>query len=246
MKIGAIIQARISSTRLPGKILKDLPFGSGITVLEQVIRRLKRCKKINDLIVATTVHKKDIRVVRIAKKTGVKYFRGSENDVLSRYYYAAKKNDLDVVVRITSDCPCIDPKIIDKVIVKHLTERADYTSNTLDRRYPRGLDVEVFNFDILEKVHKKAKSVSDREHVTPYIYRNSKIFKCAGISMPQKISAKGIRITLDRREDYALLRLIYSYLYGNNRYFGMREITDLFMKKPWLKLINKKVIQKRI
>lgn len=246
MKIGAIIQARTSSTRLPGKILKDLPYSSGITVLEQVVRRLKKCKHLNAVIVATTVNANDFKVVRIAKKAGVKCFRGSEKDVLSRYYYAAKTNNLDVVVRITSDCPCIDPKMVDRAVVKHLSGRADYTSNTLSRNYPRGLDVEVFNFDVLEEAHRKAKSDSDREHVTPYIYRNSKIFKCAAIEMPQKISAKDIRITLDYEEDHALLCAIFDYLYRDNKYFGAKEIIDLFRKKPWLRLINKKIIQKEI
>jgi len=148
MKTGAVIQARVSSVRLPSKILKELPYGSGISVLEQVVRRLKKSKELNDIIVATTTGKDDDEIVAIAKKENAKCFRGSKEDVLSRYYMAAKENDLGIIVRITSDCPCIDPEIVDSIIEKHIKAKADYTSNTLKKTYPHGLDVEVFNFNI--------------------------------------------------------------------------------------------------
>ena len=120
MKIGAIIQARSSSTRFPAKVLKELPYGSGITVLQQVIRRLKNSNIIDDVIVATTTEREDKNIVKVAQREDIKWFRGSKEDVLSRYYLAAKQNKLDTIVRITSDCPCIDPKIIDSIIGKHL------------------------------------------------------------------------------------------------------------------------------
>ena len=156
MKVGTIIQARVSSTRLPVKVLRKLPYAGQLTVLENVIRRLKRSKETDEIIVATTASKEDDQLTRIARKEKVRYFRGSRDDVLSRYHLAAKEARLDVIARITSDCPCIDPKIVDTIIERHLVSNADYTSNTLERTYPRGLDVEVFNADGLEVAHKKA------------------------------------------------------------------------------------------
>lgn len=245
MKIGAIIQARVSSTRLPGKILKELPYGSGITVLQQVIRRLKRSKKLNSIIVATTVGKKDNDIVAAAKKERVKFFRGSANNVLSRYYLCAKQNNLDIIVRITSDCPCIDPKIVDSIIKEHIKTKADYTSNTLKRTFPRGLDVEVFGFDALKKSHKMAKRNYEKEHVTPYIYKNPRIFKIIQVKAAYKLRAPDIRITLDTKKDYALLSAVFNSLRGENEYFDLSDLLKLFKEKPWLRLINKDVIQKK-
>jgi len=247
MKIAAIIQARISSTRLPGKVLKELPFNSGITCLEQVIRRLKKSKKIDDIVIATTEDKEDNEIVDIAKKEDVKYFRGSKENVLSRYYFAAKKNNIDVVVRITSDCPCIDVDITDLTIDAHINKVADYTSNSLTRTYPHGLDVEVFNFNALEEAYKNATKYYEKEHVTPYIYKNPQKFKINIVKAPKELYASDIRITLDTEEDYALLCAVFDYLYPKNEYFNAYDIVNLFNKeKPWLKLINKKVVQKKI
>ena len=145
MKIGAIVQARTSSTRLPEKVLLELPYGSGITVLQQVIRRLKASEKINQIIIATTTDDADDKIISIAKKENVQFFRGSKENVLERYYLAAKENDLDVIVRITSDCPCIDTPIVDSIINEHVNSKSDYTSNTLIRTYPDGLDAK-FHF----------------------------------------------------------------------------------------------------
>lgn len=246
MKIGAIVQARYSSTRLPGKILKELPCGSGITVLGQIIRRLKRSKKINEIIVATSLEKNADRIVSVAKTEGAGCFRGSRENVLSRYYLSARRNNLDVIVRICSDCPCIDPGVVDSVIEKHIKENADYTSNTLERTYPRGLDTEVFNFDILERTYKVAKKDYEKEHVTPYIYTNSSLFRICKVKAPKRFFWPNLRITLDTKEDYELILAIFNCLYRRNKYFGISEIISLFKKKPSLRLINKKVIQKKI
>ncbi len=246
MKIGAIIQARTSSTRLHGKVLKELPYNSGITCLEQVIRRLKKSKKLNDIIIATTKEKEDNKIVDIAKKEDVKYFRGSRENVLSRYYFVAKENNIDLIVRITSDCPCIDADITDLTIDDNINKMADYTTNSLFRTYPHGLDVEVFNFNVLEKAYKNATKYYEKEHVTPYINRNPKIFKINEVKAPQELYAPDIRITLDTEEDYALLCAVFDYLYPKNKYFNAHDIVNLFNQKPWLKLINNKIIQKKI
>ena len=246
MKIAAIIQARTTSTRLPEKILKKLPYASNITVLEQVIRRLKISKKLDDIIIATTTEKTDDKIIDIAKKENIIYFRGSKEDVLLRYYLTAKENDIDLVVRVTSDCPCIDAQIVDVVISEHLKINADYTSNSLIRTYPHGLDVEVFNFDALEKAYKDAKEDYEREHVTPYINRNPQKFIVNIVKAPKELYAPDIRVTLDTEEDYTLLCAVFDYLYPKNKYFAAYDIVNLFKEKPWLKLINKKIIQKKI
>lgn len=247
MKIGAIVQARTSSTRLHGKVLKELPYCSGITVLQQVIRRLKKSNKIGEIIIATTTDEEDRAIVKVADAEAVKWFRGSKEDVLSRYYLAAKENRIDVIVRITSDCPCIDPDIINIVIDKHVETNADYTSNRLLRTFPHGLDTEVLSFNALAKAHYEAKNDFEREHVCPYIYMTKPdMFRVVGVEASSELYAPDIRITLDTEEDYALLCAIFDYLYTENEIFRAKEIISLFNEKPWLKLINQKIVQKKI
>ncbi len=247
MKIGAIIQARTSSTRLPKKVFKELPYGSGTTVLQQIIKRLKKSIKIDDVVVATTTEVEDDNIAKVAQNENVKWFRGSKENVLDRYYSTAKESNLDIIVRITSDCPCIDPQIVDLIVEKHLKTNADYTSNTLKRTFPHGLDAEVLNFKTLEIAHKKANQDFEREHVTPFIYKTRPdLFKITLVEAPKKLNYPDIRITLDTEEDYALLSSVFDYLYPENEFFGIKDIINLFSRKPWLRLINKKVMQKKI
>lgn len=243
LKIGAIVQARTSSTRLPGKVLLELPYRSGITVLQQVVRRLKTSKILNEIIIATTTKSEDKTIVSIAEEECVKFFRGSEKDVLKRFYLSALENDLDVIVRVTSDCPCIDPIIVDQVINVHLDSKSDYTSN-INGGFPRGLDVEVFNFEVLEKVFNEATHEFEKEHVTPFIYRtHPEKFKIKSI-ISNKPFEDSLRLTLDTIEDYAFLCCLYDYI--ENDLFDSDEIILLLKEKPWLKFINAKVIQKQI
>ena len=230
MKISAIVQVRTSSTRLPEKVLKELPEGSGITCLEQVIRRLKQSKRLDEVIIATTTEKSDDRVVGIAKKENVKYFRGSNENVLSRYLFAAIENDVDIIVRITSDCPCIDAEIVDKVIDSHVKLREvyiDYTANTLIRTYPKGLDVEVFDIKTLKDVYRMAESDYDKEHVTPYIYNRPGTYRVNAVKAPKELYAPDIRVTLDTIEDYVFLCMLFNYLYPKNKYFNAYDIVNL-------------------
>ena len=246
MKIGAIIQARTSSTRLPGKVLKYLPYNSKVTVLGQVIRRLKKSSLLDMIIVATSTDIIDERIVDIAVKENVTVFRGSLDNVLERYYLAAVEYDLDLVVRVTSDCPCIDPGIVDYAVINHLESAADYTSNSLIRSFPHGLDVEVFNFNVLEKAYLEATHDFEQEHVTPFIYKsNPESFTINNISADEEITAPDIRITLDTIEDYALLCTVYDYLYPTDNFFNIGDIVNLFKVKPWLKLINKNILAKK-
>ncbi len=246
MKTGAIVQARTTSTRLPKKVLKELPYGSGITVLAQVIRRLKKVSNIDVVIIATTTDKEDDEIINITKKEGVPYYRGERDDVLSRYYFAAKENNLDTVARITSDCPVVDPNIVNYVIDKFFKQGVDYATNILKRTYPHGMDTEVFTFSSLERAYSEAKEAYEREHVTPYIRLHPEKFSLLNIEAPSKFYAPDIRVTLDTEEDYALLCAVYDYLYYKDPIFSTEDIIDLFKLKPWLRLINKKVVQKKI
>lgn len=245
MKIGAIIQARTSSTRFPKKVLKSLPYGTDICVLQQDIRRVKQSKLLDEVIVATTTNHDDDEIVEVAIKENTPYFRGSLDNVLERYYEAALEYDLDVVVRITSDCPCVDWNIIDEIVQSHLDSEADYTSNTLVESFPRGIDCEVINFDILKETYLNANEKYEKEHVTPYIYKtNPEKFKINKYVSSNDYS--NIRITLDTPQDYAALCVIYDNLYENNNFFTLNEILDLFEKKPWIKYINEDIVQKKV
>ena len=167
MKIGAIIQARTSSSRFPKKVLQPLPYGSDTCVLQQDIRRVKKSKMLDEVIIATTVNQEDDEIVDVAIKENTPYFRGSLDDVLERYYKASLEFDLDIIVRITSDCPCADWEIIDKVIESHLNSKADYTSNSLIESFPRGIDCEVLNFNILEKAFFNANENENESTLPP-------------------------------------------------------------------------------
>lgn len=247
MRIAAIVQARLSSSRLPGKVLKELPIGCSTTVLERVINRLKQSTKLDEIIIATTTETDDDKLIPVAEKAGIKYFRGSKEDVLSRYYFASRENDIDVIVRITGDCPCIDPVLIDSMIERHLETGADFTSSILTRTFPHGLDTEIMSFKAMEKAHLQATQPFEREHVCPYIYKSSpEVFTITPFRAPPELCAPDIRITLDTEEDYALLCQVFDSLGVENDTFSAKDIISLFREKPWLKLINRKVAQKKL
>lgn len=242
-KIVCIIQARMGSSRLPGKVLLDL---EGKPVLLRVIDRVLESKNINQVVVATTTNLNDQKIVDLLKDyhSKVFVFRGSEEDVLDRYYQAAKGQKADVVVRITSDCPLMDSEVLDKVINVFLKEKdIDYASNVFAKRtFPRGLDVEVFSFEVLEKTWQEAENKDDREHVTLYIRKNPDLFKCMNVAHDTDYSH--YRWTLDEKEDYELIKIIYQELYPKNPDFRMADIIELFDKKPELVKINQHVEQK--
>lgn len=246
MKIGVIIQARTGSTRLPDKILKHLPYDSDVTVLQQDIRRIKKSKYLDEIIIATTENKEDDIITKIAEKENVKFFRGSEGDVLGRHYFAAKENFIDIIVRFTSDCPCIDNKIVDMVIEEYLKDDSyDFVATVLKRTFPIGLDVEVIKFPALERAYKEAREDYQREHVTDYIYENPNIFKLKNVYSTDIYNKPELRITLDTQEDYMLLCTIYDYLYYKDNYFSATDVIKLFDEKPWLKYLNNNSLQKK-
>lgn len=239
MDVIAIVQARMGSTRLPGKVLKKI---NNRFVLDYVIERLKFSDRINDVILATTTDKKDDVLETYAIEREVRYFRGSEEDVLSRYYHAAKKYGGEIIVRITSDCPLIDPEIVDNVINKHIDNKVDYTSNVIKRTYPRGLDTEVFNFDVLAEAYKNANEKYQQEHVTSYMIEHPEKFKLQNIEAKGKLKRPDIRITVDTEEDFELIKKII--LHFNNLNFKTEDIIGFLDRNPELIEINKNIIQK--
>lgn len=247
MPIGLIIQARSSSTRLPGKVLLKLPENGPTTVLAHVIKRCQQAS-VDQVIMATTTDPEDDELVGIAHNLGAGVFRGSRDDVLARYFLAAEQAGLDRVVRVTSDCPCVDPAIIDNLIRLQQEKSADYASNSLIRSFPHGLDVEVFTMAALTKAHENADSKYDREHVTPYIYRtHPERFRIEAMLAPPEWTGPDIRITLDKAEDYTLLCAIFDLLAPDGEaLFTGWEIVQLFQQRPWLKRINSQVMQKTV
>lgn len=246
MRIGGIIQARTASTRLSKKVLMELPFNSGITVCNQVIRRSKKSKLLNTLILATTKSKNDLKLVKIAKCESIPFYRGSEKNVLSRYYQAALESKLDIIVRLVCDNPCTDWNIIDETIKTHLKNNFDYTNSTYTGLYPLGTNVEVFSFEALEIANRNAKEYYQKEHVTPYFYhKDPRRFRALKKSNLKKTKNLNIRLTLDTLKDYALLCEIFDNLYPKNKYFNLTDIKKLFIQKPWLQLINNDEYQKK-
>ena len=212
------------------------------------IDRLKKCKEIDEIVIATTDKEDDDKIVNEAKKLSVKYFRGSENDVLSRFYYAAKENNADIVVRVTSDCPCIDFEILDKMLLyfkeKYKEKQVDYLSNTIKRTYPRGYDIEIFTFSALEKSYINAKKEYEREHVTPYIYDKTNNFLKLSFENTEDYSK--YRVTLDTIEDYTVIKNIFENLYYKNPYFKLNDVVQYLNNNLHIVDINKHIEQKKL
>jgi spore coat polysaccharide biosynthesis protein SpsF len=242
-KIVAVIQARLTSTRLPKKIMLNL---RGKPLLWHVVERVKRAKMIDRIVLAIPDSSNNDELELFIKKSGWNLFRGSENDVLSRYYHAAIQYGADVIVRITSDCPLVDPKIIDETINIHFRDGNDYTAVGSEGGFPRGLDVEVFNFKSLDIAYSKAVEKSEREHVTLFIYQNSKLFKIQFIEASGTLRRPDIRLTVDTEEDLLLVREIYSALNNCGNHFSTQDVIAIIDENPHLQSINKHVVQKDI
>jgi spore coat polysaccharide biosynthesis protein SpsF len=242
MKTVAIIQARMSSTRLPGKVLLDL---GGRPVLERMVERVRAAKTIDEIIVATTVDPSDNPIVALCQNMQVAVFRGSLPDVLDRYYKCALAHKADVVVRLTGDCPLIDPELIDEVVHGLYDPLMDFSCNRLpppfSRTYPIGLDVEACTFAALEIAWHNATEKHDREHVMPYLYEKPGRFKV--IQLQNDEDYGNMRWTLDTPEDLILLREVITRL-GNRNDFAWEEVLELFLKDPELAKINQAVKHK--
>ena len=234
MKKVVIVQARMTSTRLPGKVMKivcDKP------LLEHLINRLRRVKYADQVVIATTVNDTDNQIVNLCKELGTLYYRGSEEDVLGRYYEAAVEYGGDIIIRITSDCPVIDPEVVDSLINFYTNniEKYDYVSNTLKRTYPRGMDVEVFPFSILKEAHEEAKKEREREHVTPFIVYNPMRYRLSNIEYSENFSH--YRWTVDTSEDFHLITKILNALYNEKPEFTMKDIVSVMKSNPeWISI----------
>ncbi len=241
MKVVIIVQARMGSTRLPGKVMKEV---MGKSLLEYLLERLKRVQRADDICVATTVKSQEQPILDLCESLSVKTFRGSEDNVLERYFMAAQEMQADAIVRVTSDCPLIDPGEIDKLIEQYYLEKYDFISDVPGRSYPLGMGSEIFSFEALDKAHKNAKTAPEREHVTPYLYWNPQIFRLGACPYGNKKNQKDHRWTVDAPEDFQLVSKIIENLYPRNPEFSIEDIFNLIEKNPKWKKINEHVIQK--
>ncbi len=228
-----LIEARKGSKRLPSKVLLDL---EGRTVLEHVIRRIQKCSMTGECVVATTISREDLAIVKLCAEMNVRVYCGSEEDPLERYFRAASLFDGDPVIRIKADCPLIDSEIVDAAVRLHLESGADYTSNTLHRTYPVGQDVEILALPALERVWRMADLHSEREHITLFIPKHAGLFRICHLENREDLSAK--RWTLDYPEDYVLLRAIFHSLYPLDPCFGMGAVLDFLSRNPELEKLN--------
>ena len=240
MNVVAIIQARMGSMRLPSKVLQDV---AGQSMLARVARRVERARYVDQVVVATSTSAADEAIVAECERLGIASFRGEEQDVLDRYYRAAVLFRAPVIVRITSDCPLIDPAIIDKIVAAFQAARPDYASNTLERSYPRGLDTEVMSLDALARTWAEAPEPYHWIHVTPYIYQNPEMFTL--LSLRQARDDSHQRWTVDTAEDMAFVRQVYERLGGGDE-FGWQEVLDLLEREPGLMALNRAVQQKSL
>jgi spore coat polysaccharide biosynthesis protein SpsF len=238
-----IVQARMTSTRLPGKVLKTV---LGKSLLEYQVDRLRRVQLADQLVIATTTNDSDQPIVQWCEQYGVDFFRGSESDVLSRYYGAAQRYQADVVVRLTSDCPLIDPNVVDQVIRFYLDHQPDYdyVCNTLTRSYPRGMDTEVFSMKTLVEANTKAVVEPHREHVTAYIYTHPECYHLGNVAY--QIDQSHQRWTVDTPEDFELIRMIIEALYPTDPLFTLEDCLGILVTNPEWVTINQHIEQKKL
>jgi spore coat polysaccharide biosynthesis protein SpsF len=225
----AILQARFSSSRLPGKVLKPI---LGKPMLLHQIERIQRAKMIDKLVIATSVDSSDDNIEEMCIDNNIEIFRGNLNNVLDRFYQCSKFYNPSHIVRLTGDCPVTDWQVIDQAIESHLSTESDYTSNILPPTYPDGLDVEVAKFSALKEAWECATLPSELEHVMPYIRNNSR-FKKFNLEYKEDLSAH--RWTVDKPEDFEFIERIYEELYLKNNKFNARDILKLLEKKPHIK-----------
>ncbi len=236
-RVVAIIQARMGSSRLPGKVLSDI---RGRPMLWHVVNRARRAHLVDKVVVAATTTRADDAIAEFCTAHGIECFRGSEADVLDRYRQAAKEYSADVVARITADCPLLDPVVVDRVIDRFLSNDCDYASNILQYTYPDGLDVEVFSVAALEQAWVEATKPSEREHVTPYLYASEK-FRTLKLANEANLGANGYRWTVDEEADLEFVRRVYESLAGRP-FFGMEDVLELLERRPDLRRLNQRAI----
>jgi len=244
MRIHAIVAARMTSTRLPGKVMMDL---AGKPAIVRLIERLRHSKYIDQIVIATTVNKSDDILVQMAVEQGVLYYRGSEEDVLLRTLEAAESTQAELIVQVTSDCPLIDAETVDLVIQRFLDHPyLDYATNQVFLTYPLGFGVEVFRTSTLREIEIITDDPADREHVSLYYYENPEKYHLSNIEAPFYLRHPDYRLTLDTMEDYQLIQKLYSELYPLNPNFNLYDIIKKLTDQPdWLNM-NRNIAQKSI
>ena len=243
MKTIATIEARMSSSRLPGKVLKPI---LGRPTLELLVERLRRAQSLNEVVVATTTNRADDAIEALTREIGVACYRGSEDDVLDRVLKAAQSVSADVIVEITGDCPLIDPDVVDRLVNCYRTNRVDYVANTLSRTFPRGLDTQVFATRTLEEVSRLTQEPADREHVSLYIYEHPERFSLHNVESGLHEKHWHHRLTVDTPEDFTLIETIFERLYPQNPAFTLHDVIDLLEREPELTEINQEIRQKAL
>ena len=237
MSTNAIIQARCGSTRFPNKVFADV---NGKPLIWHVVNRLTHAKTINKIVIATTINKKDDKIEKWCNENNVACYRGSENDVLNRYYSASVAFPSDIVVRITADDPFKEPAVIDAVVNKLINEGFDHVTNNFPPSWPEGLDCEAFTFAALEASEKSTNDAFEREHVTQYIYHNPDKFKIGNVASPKNLSY--LRWTIDKEVDYEMVKAVYAHRNpANTDILLLDEILDILEKNPEIKEINSSV-----
>jgi len=234
--IAAIVQARMGSTRLPGKTLADI---AGRPMLAWLVERARRIPGVERVIVATTERPADQAILRFAADHGVPAYAGSEDDVLDRFYQTARRHGIAVVVRVTPDCPLLDPAVSGAVLACFLEGRGaiDYASNTQPPTFPDGLDTEVFSSAALERAWREARLTSEREHVTPYIWKQPDTFRVANVTHEPNLSA--LRWTVDTAADLEFVRAVYGRLAASAETAGMDDVLGLLRRHPELAALNR-------
>lgn len=237
MTTNAIIQARCGSTRFPNKVFADV---NGKPLIWHVVNRLTHAKTINKIVIATTINEKDDKIEKWCNENNVACYRGSENDVLNRYYSASVAFPSDIVVRITADDPFKEPAVIDAVVNKLINEGFDHVTNNFPPSWPEGLDCEAFTFAALEASEKSTNDAFEREHVTQYIYHNPDKFKIGNVASPKNLSY--LRWTIDKEVDYEMVKAVYAHRNpANTGILLLDEILDILEKNPEIKEINSSV-----
>lgn len=240
-RVVAIVQARMGSTRLPGKVLREI---LGKPLLGYLVERLRRARKLDEVVIATTNHPRDDVIADFCAEIDVAFHRGQEEDVLSRYVEAARRFGADVVVRISADSPLVDPVVVDELVSEFLDANGkyDYLSNTIDQTYPVGMNVEVFTMAALKAASANAMLPSQREHVTPFIYGQGTALKVCAKHLDRDL--RSIRVTVDTEEDFKLVETVFGRLYPENPAFGLGDVISLFDREPALREINAHVGQR--
>jgi len=241
MKITATIEARMTSTRLPGKVLL---LANGKPMLAHLVNRLRAVPSINSIVLATTTNDTDQPLVDFARSQKIGYYQGSEDDVMQRVIEAAESDNAEVVVEITGDCPIIDPLIVEQTIQMFLHNNADYVSNAQVRSYPVGMDTQVFRLDTLKRSAAMTSNALDHEHVTLHIRNNPQLFSQIHLMATPDISWPGLGLTLDEEKDYQLLKIIIEHFGENNPLFSCKQVLDILRERPTWVAINKDVQRK--